>query len=149
MFHGPIKLDVSIAPELPAYYSGLYNAANDLSDFSPKILSLLHEYSSKSPIVGGITGCTGHCRARVRAPALVAERCEWKVTHHNFSDPNATQDVDLFGTSLMSNYGTTEVLEFQTTVAGDDVAETCAGSINTTRCNLQSAVAEVRCCCFQ
>lgn len=132
---------VSIAPELPSYYSGVYNAAIDLSDFSPDILTVLDEYSSKSPITSGITGCTDYCTARVRAPALLAQRCEGKITHHNFSDPDAP-DVYMFGTSLTSSYGTTETLDFMTTVAGDEVAETCAGLINTTHCYLQSAIAE-------
>jgi hypothetical protein len=148
------SLNVSVVPEIPSYFSGTYNANELGSQFSNNILPVINDYSSHQPISGGIRGCNGSCTATIRAPALAVDYCESNTTWQNFSIPYTKAEMEvynrgefptqrwLFATYLSSSYGTSETLDFQTYLTGNQVADTCAGTINSTHCYLRSAVAE-------
>ena len=119
------------------------------------MLPVISSYSLHEPMTGGVLGCDGTCAAVIRAPALLPTHCDSSITWQNFSAPWSPEDLkeydkcstvsydrSIFGTYLTSMKGSQETLNFLTRLTGDDVANTCAGHINTTQCYLRSAVAD-------
>jgi hypothetical protein len=147
-------LAVSVVPEIPSYFTGSYYASVSAADFSKPMLSVMNEYSSRKPIASNIRGCVGICKATIRAPALIAHRCESKITWQNFSAPYTPHQMaelnvtgppssrEVFGTSLTPIFGAMETLDFHMYLTGDEIAKTCAGPVNSTHCYLRSAIAE-------
>lgn len=137
----PVNLNVSIVPEIPLYFSGSYNFHTNYASWSKPLLPIVSEWYWNTPITGAVTGCSGICTTKIRAPALLARHCDWHITYKNFSAPSTTIQV-VYGSQLRSYTGQTETLDFQTYLNGNEVAKTCAGPVNSTHCRLQSAIAE-------
>jgi hypothetical protein len=104
---------------------------------------------------GSVQGCNGTCAAVIRAPALMPHHCNTSITWMNYSAPWSAQELKDYKTNsiepskraiflsyLTSLEGAMETLDFLTILTGEDVANTCAGPVNSTHCYLRSAVAE-------
>lgn len=143
MYNGAVVLNVSVVPEIPAYFTGLYSAGAAYGDFSRAMLPIVDAFTLNEPITNGVQGCDDSvCRAKVRAPALVPRYCESSISEKNLSAPDASENTVVFAMWLTPNYGDTEILDLETRVGGDDFADACAGPLNKTNCYLQSAIAE-------
>ena len=148
-----ITLNVSITPEMPAYWSGVaqytYMPELELQDFQSHFLPIYYDYGSSVPMRDAITGCPGTCTATVRGPALAVDQCVSSLRYRNFSQPmskaqlrkfedGCTYPVDsqsVFNVRFMVNNGTTETLNFTTEISDDAVAKTCTGCCSGLPCS--------------
>lgn len=153
-------LQVSITPQLLSYWSGVadFSLLPEVAplDFQRHFISLFEEWAHDEPIRGGITGCTGTCKATVRAPAFVVDHCVHNITHRDFRKPvsNTTyqdflsgcvitnQDILTFANRFNVNNGTHEYMNYTTVLSDEGVTKTCNGKVNETTCSLLSGTAE-------
>lgn len=65
----PVGLSISIAPEMPAYFSGwlvyIDLPAGEGMAVTSEFLPILNSYTNNEPINAGIAGCSGTCSAVV------------------------------------------------------------------------------------
>lgn len=154
------NLDVAITPEIPAYWTGavnfLYMPTAQALDFQPHFTPVYYEWAAQAPLHAQISGCPKNqvCQAVVRGPALAVDYCTYDVEHKNFvgnrsteiQDPAAFVRVDpsltVFKELFTIYNGSTETLKYETVMTDNNVANTCAGNVNTTKCYLTSAIGE-------
>ena len=153
-------LQVAITPQLPSYWSGIidfsYLPEVEVQDFQVHFLPIFYGWIDSSPIAMGISGCTGTCKATVRAPALAVNHCESTISRRSFLDPISKSELKNFeagcitladNQTIFKNYfktlnGTVEAFAYETTLTDDNVAKTCVGNVNETTCSMLSATAE-------
>jgi hypothetical protein len=110
--HHPVPLDVTLAPEVPAYSTGWWQQtygdfthwAIQFNDTIPtsygstsnNIISVLRDtfevavgsrWFMDAPISGVVRGCPGVCKAKLRAPALVDTSCTSYLIPVNYTAP--------------------------------------------------------------
>lgn len=151
----PASLTVSIAPEIPSYFTGwtlfdgFAQGANPGSDFMP----VVRAFENSEAITSGISGCNGICNATVRAPALILDRCVTTSQSVNFSAPLSKKQLDiarkyntspgnriLFEIEFWSVNGTKEGLDIVLGLPDDAVIKKCTGNIEWHTCVYASAV---------
>ena len=156
----PVPLSVSLTPELPAYFTGVVDYEFlpniEIQDFQQRFLPIFYDWAGQKPMKDVITGCHATCTATVRGPALAVDHCISENHYRNYSYPISQKEAQLFEEGcvkpsedqltflqeFVALNGTTERLNYTTMISGSDVAETCAGQVNTTSCFLVSAIAE-------
>lgn len=159
----PIELEVSLTPEVPAYFTGraLYGEDGYYGgyDTSAEWLPVMQDYLSKRPIQNAISGCPGTCTATVQGPAFAIAECSTILEYKNYSRPmsrkdqniwnkyhvetfDALNDTTVFQVFLATRNGTSETVELVTRISDSEVAETCSGHLQTVTCSLISAIAE-------
>jgi hypothetical protein len=105
----PIRLDVNVTPELPAYWSGTvdytFMPVASITNFLPHFLPVFYEWNNDEPIHASITGCPKHmkCRATIRAPALAEEDCSLiELSRKDFSTPPSDELTELISQGCIS-----------------------------------------------
>jgi hypothetical protein len=153
-------LQVAITPQLPSYWSGIvdfsYLPEVEIQDFQRHFIPTFEGWIHGSPITNGITGCSGTCKATVRAPALAVDHCMSTITRRDFMKPISKDELKSFeegciepsdNQTVFKNYfktvnGTVEVFRYETIMSDDNVAKVCVGNVNATTCSMVSATAE-------
>ena len=159
----PIDLQLSLTPQVPANFTGraLYGEDGVYGgyDTSAEWLPVMRDFLARTPIRDAVSGCPGTCIATVRGHALAVEDCTTELQFKNYSRPmskkdeqvwseyhvesfETLEDTKVFEVFFATRNGSAETLSFTTSITDDAVTTTCAGHLNTTTCNLVSAIAE-------
>lgn len=162
----PVNLSVSITPELPSYWTGswTFNSTDfTYSQDSPGFHNVVEDLL-RSKTISGVTGCPDSCSATVLAPALATYACKTEFTYRNFSAPLHDKIERVFEAALnheLSPQAPQSRLVYavypyvadnsppdiewsvlMTAMSDERVTNTCAGSVNWTKCALVSAIGE-------
>lgn len=153
-----VPLQVSISPEVPAYFTGYASydfPPSSVEGFADEFIPVLMDYRQNAPMTGAVTGCVGSCAATLRAPALALQSCQSSLFYQNYTETlskaeyNALEatgssplDRNVFAIQFDVSTGTREVLLLQTNLTDSSVAKTCSGHLNVTTCEFLSAIGE-------
>lgn len=164
----PLSLEVSVSPELPAYWSGgvIFNQFlnSTYTWTSNAFQNVVDGFIASRTIPGAVTGCPGTCNATILAPALATHGCYYYSHYSNFSQPLPSKEALAYETAysldipvgapreravyvsnpfIANNLPTErETFALLTNISDTSVGKSCAGRVNSTICHLVSAIAE-------